>query len=153
MVGAGIHLTEERFVQDSITIVDEISGSPRVIKNPLRPRHIKTGRLIRFDGFTSTGGWNCPAIIVRVDRKRRRFRIRSLDDMQIQDCWYDFSLNKHAHSGRKTMRLIDTETVVTYLKGQAETLALQVKLSQTELRADRARLKHFKAERAKLKLP
>ena len=47
--------------------------------------HIKLGNLIWYSGSTSLSGWNCPAEIVEVNEEGRWFRVKSLDDLKIQD--------------------------------------------------------------------
>ena len=136
----------------SITITDEISGRPIVIENPLLPEHIKVDTLFWFNGFTSTGGWSCPAIITKVDKRNKRFRIRSLDDMREQDGWYSFSADKDLSGSRKTMRLVDRKEVNAYLDRHRSNLEQNVESERASLREAEANLKTFDAVRAKLPL-
>jgi len=99
----------------SLTIRHPINGSDVVIENPLLQEHIQEGRLLWYWGFTSTGSWNCPAIITRVSKRLRGFRVRSLDDMREQRQWHPFSCRESSPTSRQTMRLASDEEVRNYL--------------------------------------
>lgn len=123
----------------TLVIQHPISGKDITIENPLMAEHVEVGRLLWYWGFTSVSGWNCPAIITQVDEKKRRFRVRSLDDMKEQDQWYDFATGKGAPTSRMTMRLATTEEVRTYLEAQL------AHLREEETSAQRA---HERAQKA-----
>jgi hypothetical protein len=127
----------------SVTIRDSISGSPRIIKNPLRARHVKVGRFFWYDGHTSISSWSCPGVITQVDDKKKRFRIRSLDDMREQDQWYDFDVNEHSETSRQTMRLVPRKEVRQYLKKHEERHKQKLALSRTTLSATKKGLESF----------
>ena len=99
----------------SITIEDEITGKPVVIERPLLAEHVKVGQVLWYNGFTSTGRWDCPAIITRVNKKKQ-FRVRSLDDMVEQHEWYESDATKDMAGSRKTMRIIEPSDVKEYLE-------------------------------------
>ncbi len=136
----------------SIVITDEISGKPIVIKQPLLAEHIKVGQWLWYNGFTSTGGWDCPAIITQVRVRRKEFRIRSLDDMVEQDQWYGFSISEDGSDSRKTMRLITASVAKAYLNVRRKALAENVATMKDALARTEVKLKHFDEVRAALKI-
>lgn len=135
-----------------VTIRDEVSGAPRTIVDPLKEEHIEKDRLLWYDGYTSIGGWSCPAIITMVDKKGKRFKVRSLDDMKEQTQWYDFSVKKDSSSSRMTMRLVTNEVVATYLGSRRKQMITSLGYAQDEVAAQKKRLKHFDSVQKTLKL-
>ncbi len=124
-------------------IIDEITGKPVVIERPLLAEHVKVGRLIWYSGYTSLGEWDCPAIITRVNKSRRLFRVRSLDDMVEQSQWYDFSHRRNSCASRQTMRLTDTTEVKAYLDKHRPHLAAVVENKKASLERAVADLNYF----------
>jgi hypothetical protein len=127
----------------SITIEDEISGKPVVIERPLLAEHIKVDQLLWYNGFTSTGRWNCPAIITQVNTNKKQFRVRSLDDMVEQDQWYEFDTSKGSSGSRKTMRLVEPSEVKAYLEKRRLALQQNVEFAKTDLQSAEEVLKRF----------
>ncbi len=127
----------------SITIQDGISGEPVVIERPLLAEHIEVGRLLWYNGFTSGGRWNCPAIITNVNNKRKRFRVRSLDDMIEQFDWYEFSISKNSPESRQTMRLVEPAEVKAYLEQRRRRLQETVEDAKASLQRTEATLGNF----------
>ena len=126
----------------SITIEDEITGKPVVIENPLLAEHIKVNQVLWYNGFTSTGSWDCPAIITRVNKKKQ-FRVRSLDDMVEQHEWYESDTSKDMAGSRKTMRIIEPSVVKEYLEKRRPVLEQDIEFAKDDfLRAEDA-LKRF----------
>ncbi len=117
------------------TISDEISGKPRVIENPLLAEHVVPGTYFWYNGFTSIGSWSCPAVITKVDAKKRRFRVRSLDDMREQNQWYDFDVDKDSSASRQTMRLVPFERVQLYLVQRKKRLKQDIAAKRRNTRA------------------
>lgn len=136
----------------SITITDEISGKPVVIERPLLAEHIKVGQVLWYNGFTSVGHWDCPAIITRVNQSKKQFRVRSLDDMVEQDQWYPFSADKDPSGSRKTMRVVEPSEVKAYLDAQRPALVKAVEDKKASLQRAGAKLKHFDEILATLKI-
>ena len=136
----------------SITITDEISGRPVVIENPLLREHIKIDALLWYNGFTSTGSWSCPAIITEVDKRKERFRVRSLDDMREQSSWYSFSADKDLSGARKTMRIVDAAEVREYLDRRRSALVEDVEAARSAFNTAEFDLKGFDTVRSKLPL-
>jgi hypothetical protein len=134
----------------SATIRDSISGDPRIIKNPLRAKHIKIGRFFWYDGHTSMGSWDCPGVITQVDEKKMRFRIRSLDDMREQDQWYDFDVSEHSPTSRQTMRLVTRKEVRKYLKRREDRQKQVLALSRSTLVASKQGLQEFQKQKNQL---
>lgn len=136
----------------SITVRDEISGQPRIIENPLLAEHVKTGCLLWYDGTTSIGRWDCPAVITTVDKKKRRFRVRSLDDMREQNQWYEFSISEHSPGSREVMRLSNEAEVKQYLDRRQRVIELGIADHRKSLASAEDSLTHFKEIRENLKL-
>ena len=134
------------------SIRDEISGELIVIQNPLLAEHIKVGTLLWYQGYTSISGWNCPAIITRVDKGKKRFRVRSLDDMMEQEEWYEFSISKHSSGSRQTMRLVEAAEVKAYLEQRRPRLQQVVEEKKSSLQRAEASLEHFDSILASLKI-
>ncbi len=126
----------------SITMRDPVDGSPVEIKNPLRPEHIEVGRLLWYSGITSTSSWDCPAVITQIDEKGR-FRVRSLDDMREQDQWYEANCTKHTPSSRQSMRLVEVETIRTYLEKRRQSLLKNIQGFETALQSAKDHLERF----------
>lgn len=126
-----------------ITIRDEISGKPVVIENPLLAEHVEVGRFLAYSGYTSVGQWNCPAVITKVDRTKKQFRVRSLDDMIEQDQWYGFSTENDHTGSRSTMRLIERPDVDAYLERRRESLTESVEEAKRDVVAAEAKLATF----------
>lgn len=130
----------------SFTMTHPVSGKPLTIENPLTAEHIKEGALLWYWGFTSIGGWDCPAIITQVNEKRRRFKVRSLDDMREQDQWYSFGCTKNSETSRQTMRVASAEEVKTYMDARRVRLTDRItnaKADVTRAESDLARFDEF----------
>lgn len=84
----------------------------------LKPSHIKAGALIWYSGSTSTFSWDCPAVITKVDEKKKEFWVRSLDDMRDQHQKYHFKKNLYGSGSRESMRPASREEVARYLVKQ-----------------------------------
>lgn len=127
----------------SFTTIHPVSGEPLTIENPLTAKHIKVGALLWYWGFTSTCGWDCPALITQVDEKRRRFKVRSLDDMREQNPWYSFGCTRNSDSSRQTMRVASVEEVRIYLEKRRVHLIDLVKDAKIDLSGAEFNLTHF----------
>jgi hypothetical protein len=136
----------------SITIRSPIDGAPIVIENPLLPEHIEIGRLIWYNGFTTTFEWDCPAIITRVNKNNKLFRVRSLDDMKEQDQWYKFSIEDDNSSSRESMRLTEIEDVRAYIADARKHLESRITRAKSSLDRAKKDLVHFDRARAGLSL-
>lgn len=82
----------------------------------LQPEDIKVGAFIWYSGETVMSGWDCPAVITKVDKRRKLFWVKSLDDGLDQSQSYDFDVNSNSASSRKNMRLSDAEEVGAYMR-------------------------------------
>lgn len=111
---------------------------------------IKQGAFIWYSGFTLQFGWNCPAVITKVDKKAMEFFVMSLDDMRVQNQSYDIHENEHSPDSRKNMRLATHEEVHAFLNKQEANLNAEISESPRALaELEKARL-HFRTERSKL---
>lgn len=118
-----------------------------VTDTPLLAEHIKVGTLLWYNGFTSGGSWDCPAVITttRIDTKNKHFKVRSLDDMIEQNQWYEFTASEHSREhSRNTMRLASKEEVRNYLELQQKKLEESVTDAKNDLADTESRLDHFK---------
>lgn len=136
----------------AVVIRDEISGKPVIIENPLLAEHIKVGQFFWYHGLTSISGWNCPGVITVVDLKKKRFKIRSLDDMREQNQWYDFELSEHSPSSRQTMRLVPVEKIKEYLDTQRAELNAAIIREKESANQAEGNLDRFDAVRKTLDL-
>lgn len=136
----------------AITIADEISGKPVIIENPLLPEHVRLNQLLWYYGYTSMGGWDCPAVIVKVNRKKQLFRVRSLDDMRDQDQWYSFDAGKDSSSSRETMRLATQKEVKAYLEARKKRIEDKVDAARRALSETQDLLEKFNTGVASLRL-
>ncbi len=127
-----------------------VGGSFREIVNPLLPEHIKVGRIFWYGGSTSRGGWSCPAIITRINKRRTRFKVRSLDDMLEQDHWYKFDAASDESDCRRMMRLVDPDVVREYLGKRRPSLVLQLESAKSSLSMAEWHLNEFDRVRSTL---
>lgn len=99
----------------------------------LKPEDIKVGALIWYHGETYMSAWDCPAEIVEVNLEEGWFRVRSLDDLKVQDQKYDFLIDQHTPASRKNMRIPDTDKVVEFLQKQRRGIADAIQEKQDEI--------------------
>jgi hypothetical protein len=140
--------TQEQ-AMSSFVMRHPVDGSDVEIKNPLRAEHVEVGRLLWYAGLTSISGWDCPAIITRVNGQRQ-FRVRSLDDMKEQDQWYSAGCNKHSPTSRQTMRIPKPEEVRIYLEKRHALLVENIADAKADLASAEAALAHFDELRTSL---
>ena len=127
----------------SVILKDPVSGEPVTIENPLLPEHIEVGRLFWYSGHTSTSSWDCPAVITRVNKRRKTFRVRSLDDMTEQAEEYDFTHTGEYADSRGSMRLVPFLQIRAYVTKQSVTLATHVLEAKARLSSREAALATF----------
>ncbi len=116
----------------------------------LRPGDIREGTLIWYSGESMTHIWNCPAVIEQVDRKNRRFQVRSLDDLEAQDQWYGYDIKHDAPRSRRTMRIASAEEVEAYLGRRRIGLVAAIAEKEAELARARTSLEGHDAFVTKL---
>lgn len=136
----------------SLAMKHPISGRPITIENPLLAEHVEVGRLLWYWGFTSVLRWDCPAIITKVDKKKRAFKVRSLDDMKEQDQWFTFSTEEHSPTSRMTMRVVTSEEVASYLDAHGKHLKEDAALAKRAYERAEKAVQNFNSQRAALKL-
>ncbi|HEY0979335.1 MAG TPA: hypothetical protein VGE23_00635 [Candidatus Paceibacterota bacterium] len=132
----------------SIILKDPVSGELVTIENPLLPEHIEVGRLFWYSGYTSTSSWDCPAVITRVNKRRKTFRVRSLDDMSEQAEEYDFAHTGEYADSRGSMRLVPSIQIKAYVAKQRAALATHVLEAKARLSSRKAALAIFDKVRA-----
>ncbi len=116
----------------------------------LPANHIKVGAFIWYSGRTSIGSWDCPAVITRVNSRKRTFRVRSLDDMLEQTQVYDFDISEHTPDSRLTMRPIDPSIAVNYMRSMGEQLANEHASLEQQIEEKAKALAKFRRFQAKL---
>ena len=126
------------------TYPSPIDGKPITIEKPLLPEHIEVGRLLWYDGFTSTFAWSCPAIITKVFPTKETFILRSLDDMVEQTQEYPYSTDgKWCCDSRKSMRLVEPAVVKKYLEGRKQIFEGSIARSRQALADEERKCEHF----------
>ncbi len=111
---------------------------------------IKVGAFIWYSGMTSVSGWNCPAVITKVDEEKQVFYVMSLDDMEEQSQPYDFELTKFSPTSRESMRLATLDEVDNYLGKQEEALIEKVSMTRRARVQSTLTLRRFRAVRDQL---
>ncbi len=81
----------------------------------IQKKDVGVGTIVWYKGFTSTGAWDCPAVIYKVIGKHK-FCLISLDDMGKQHQEYQaISLGALCFDSNKDMRLASIAEVDAYL--------------------------------------
>jgi hypothetical protein len=103
------------------TIYDDVSGNPIRIDQPLLADHVRVGVLLWYQGQNSIGEqWSCPAVIVDINKTKKRFLICSLDGKREE--WYDSSLQEDSPFQRQTMKHVDLAKVRNFVNQHKEQL-------------------------------
>lgn len=111
---------------------------------------IKQGTFIWYAGSTSLFGWNCPAVITKVDQQAQVFFVMSLDDMCEQTQAYAMNETAHSPDSRKNMRTATSEEISAFLGKQEVNLAEEISENRRALDESEKTLARFRAERDKL---
>ncbi len=135
----------------TIQIIDDQTGAPRFIANPLEPELIRNGVFIWYDGGSGAAAWDCPGMIVEVI-PRKEFRVLSFDTMNIRTSWYDFVLDTRAHGSRKTMRIATPDEVRAYIDNQRTGLVECLLQASRQVQKRSEELEHFDQVYRTLKL-
>jgi hypothetical protein len=128
----------------SFCVAHPVSGKPvELLETRLTAEHIKAGQFIWYDGFTVMSYWSCPAVIIKVNRKKKTFRVMSLDDFVPSDVDYDFAVDENSDFPRQTMRIIELARVDAYLKAQRQKLVGSVDDAERAVLHARGKLSSF----------
>jgi hypothetical protein len=130
-----------------------VSGKPVELKEErLTAENVKVGQFLWYDGMTSVSWWSCPAIVTKVDKKKKTFKVMSLDDFVEQGTWYNFHVDENSDFSRQTMRVVPPERVAGYVEAQKTKLSGKVAEAEKDLIFARKKLEEFNDAAVKLNL-
>lgn len=114
------------------------------------PKDIKAGAFIWYSGETVMSGWDCPAVITKVDKRRKLFWVKSLDDGLDQSQSYDFDVKSNSSSSRKNMRPSDADEVGAYMRQRLKRIRENVTDAENKAKKLAAEANTYEALLAKL---
>ncbi|MBY0538706.1 hypothetical protein K2P47_04920 [Patescibacteria group bacterium] len=130
-----------------------VNGKPVEIKaERLTSENVTVGQFLWYDGTTSMSWWSCPAIVTKVDNKKKTFQVMSLDDFVEQGSVYDFHVDENSDFSRQTMRVVSLEKVTEYLQVRQRKLSTEVSDAEQALILAKGRLEEFSKAVTKLNL-